>query len=548
MSGFIRQEDITKTEFVVPKSDLGVTKALFVRHRRMFTGEKAEAADETVCPERRGTRKTFSLPLFRSLIRIFILDTPTRNGGEHEKHFSPSPFSLAYSYLCKQNNLLTMRLLRLIPLIMTLCLAVACSDDDGDGNKHDMRHRRTVIVYMSAQNSLGAANAAQTDSSEIAGGAMQMTSTRDNLLLYLDDNRNPRLYRYYKAGNGKAYVQKVKEYQTDLDSSDPSTLTEVLTTVKNLYPSESYGLVMWSHGTGWLPQMGRPTLTAGTGSLRTTQSIGIDVGPGGNMESDLDAEGHMGPQMETADMARAIVASGVHPDFVFFDACLMQCIEVAYDLREATDYVVGSPATTSAYGAYYRDQMRSGFFNCPSNDQTIRSIVDTYYYDVMENDTTKDLYTPHQGCVMSVIKTSELEQLAYATAQCIGLASEHDMAGELSNLMDGYIDYDSMHYPDMYDMSTALYHLLPAARYEEWRKAVDRCVIYRRATPEYFAGNHTGFIVCGETDMRHYCGVAMFFPQDKYNPLRDILNFKESYKKIAWYSHAGWATTLWYRQ
>jgi hypothetical protein len=105
-----------------------------------------------------------------------------------------------------------------------------------------------------------------------------------------------------------------------------------------------------------------------------------------------------------------------------------------------------------------------------------------------------------------------------------------------------------MHYPDMYDMSTALYHLLPAARYEEWRKAVDRCVIYRRATPEYFAGNHSGFIVCGETDMRHYCGVAMFFPQDKYNPLRDILNFKESYKKIAWYSHAGWATTLWYRQ
>ena len=101
------------------------------------------------------------------------------------------------------------------------------------------------------------------------------------------------------------------------------------------------------------------------------------------------------------------------------------------------------------------------------------------------------------------------------------------MAGELSNLMDGYIDYESMHYPDMYDMSTALYHLLPAARYEEWRKAVDRCVIYRRATPEYFAGNHSGFIVCGETDMRHYCGVAMFFPQDKYNPLRDILNFKE---------------------
>ena len=55
MLGFIRQEDVTKTEFVVPKSDLGVTKALFVRHRRRFTGEKAEAADETVCPERRGT-------------------------------------------------------------------------------------------------------------------------------------------------------------------------------------------------------------------------------------------------------------------------------------------------------------------------------------------------------------------------------------------------------------------------------------------------------------------------------------------------------------
>ncbi len=439
-----------------------------------------------------------------------------------------------------------MRLFRLIPLVMAFVFFVGCSSDDGDKNKDSARHRRTVIVYMCAQNSLGVARAAEADSVEIAAGTLRLPTTRDNLLLYLDDARKPRLYRYYRATNGRAFVQKVKEYQTDMNSADPATLTEVLTTVKNLYPSESYGLVMWSHGMGWLPQLGRPS-EAGSKPLRLPQAIGIDVGPDGNMEKDLDAKGYMGQQMETADMGRAIVESGLHPDFVFFDACLMQCIEVAYDLREATDYVVGSPATTSAYGAFYRDQMARGFFNVPTNDQTIRSIVDTYYYDVMENDTTKELYTEYQGCVLSVVKTSELEQLAYATAQCIAEASAHPKAGDLSSVMDGYIDFKSMRYPDMFDMSTALYHLLSEARYKEWLQAMNRCIVYRRATPVYYAGSNGTFFLGGETDMDHYCGVAMFFPQDKYNPRTDITDFKGAYKKTSWYRDAGWFTTQWYK-
>ena len=181
----------------------------------------------------------------------------------------------------------------------------ACSSDDHGNGKADMpKYRHTVIVYMSAQNSLGYSQAALLDSAEIASGASRMRSTHDNLILYLDDDKLPRIYRFYKGGDGKGYIQKVKQYSTDLNSSNPSTLRDVLANVKAQYPSRSYGLVMWSHGTGWLPDIISPSGSQSRLSRSyKPMGFGVDVGggpgrPGTSRATDGDRRHDPGNQRE----------------------------------------------------------------------------------------------------------------------------------------------------------------------------------------------------------------------------------------------------------
>lgn len=412
-------------------------------------------------------------------------------------------------------------------LYILLCLGLilsftACSDDDDDSSssvdttEETPDYRRTVIVYMSAQNNLGLSDAHLLDSAEIAQGTLVMPSTEDNLVLYLDDELNPRIYRFYRTSTGSGYVQKAYQYDSDMDSSDPATLTDVLERVANLYDSESYCLVLWSHGWGWLSgSMVGEESSAASASLR---GFGLDVGADGDMSTNETASGAMGDVMDDSEVAEAIANSGLHMDYIFFDACVMQTVETAYELRDVTDYIVGSPIMTSGYGAYYYDMMRDAFFEYPTDDESICKLVDTYYYDATENDTTKSYYDA-SGCgvVFSVIKTSELDNLASATRQVIDEVQSNPDATQLDNLMSGYISFYMEGYPDFYDTSVAMHELLSEETYEDWRAAVDDCVIYQKATDTYYIGTYRERDYYAATDFDYYCGMSMFFPQDKYD-------------------------------
>jgi len=77
-------------------------------------------------------------------------------------------------------------------------------------------------------------------------------------------------------------------------------MKQVLNDIIQMYPAQEYGLILWSHGTSWLP--------AGS-SLR---SFGEDSGE----------------QMNIPDLAENLP---IKFDFILFDACLMVSVEVVYD-------------------------------------------------------------------------------------------------------------------------------------------------------------------------------------------------------------------------
>lgn len=53
------------------------------------------------------------------------------------------------------------------------------------------------------------------------------------------------------------------------------------------------------------------------------------------------------------DLSKALAQSGIHFDYILFGACLMSQVEVAYELRNAADYLILSPAEVMSAGFPY---------------------------------------------------------------------------------------------------------------------------------------------------------------------------------------------------
>lgn len=420
-------------------------------------------------------------------------------------------------------------------LILSLPLLVACGDDDivrptPDPNTGitplEVKGHRTVLVYMAAQNSLGTARFHRSDSAEVMAGR-QYLADNDRLLLFIDDNTAPpRIYRVTKS---QEKPQLVRSWAADSCSTSLAFFENVLTWMRNYYPAEEYGLVMWSHADGWLPS----TNTDYSASRIHLKSFGIDDGTGRE-----DA----GAQMDVDSMATAITAAGIHPKYIFFDACLMQTVEVAYALKDVTDYVIGAPIQTYAKGANYTSLLRNGLF---ATDPT--QIVSTYYADVTDAKQGYDDF----GVVLSAVRTDKMDALASAFNRALYTSS---LAGQWSPDMDGvlyYQEYCSTYLwrPHCYDARQAIERVFTNKQAcADILAALDEAIVRKAATTSFYIG--PGMFDMQNVDTTDYAGISLFIPQDAYTTRANAYtnrygDHNASFRATRWYKATGWEQIGW---
>lgn len=432
-------------------------------------------------------------------------------------------------------------------LIISICaLFASCHKDDPDPKPEAQHYRRTVLVYMAMQNSLGSSGYHKADSAEIVN-AMQYIPESDRLLLFIDDAGKPRIYELNRhlaekdSKTGLPYGPKLlKRWEQERSSASGEMLTEVLRYVRENFDSDEYGLVMGSHATGWLPQ-GKASegLSARRAPRRT---FGIDVGPEGSMASDKGVAGSVPEEIEIDNLAAAIKASGVHPEYVLFDACLMQNIEVAYTMRDVTDYVIASPISISAEGAYYTDLVRLGLFTSDPVD-VARTYADYYL------GRGSIPYTDGYGTVISCVRTSGIERLASTVSDLLReLAPAANGAERLEVLKKSdmsqafyYHTYCKNFYwrPHYYDLVSAFEALgATPEQMERLLAAVDEAVPYKAANKSFWIGPGYYTVQTMPDDAARWCGVSMFVPQQTYSDIapRSIFgDLNEKYKRTQWF-------------
>jgi len=214
-----------------------------------------------------------------------------------------------------------------------------------------------------------------------------------------------------------------------------------------------------------------------------------------------------GEEMELAAFVAAIPDKLF--DFIIFEACFTAGIEMAYELRNKTNYLIGSSAEILSPGfrEIYAQQINNLFLPDAGLNEFVRSA-----FEWINNQTGA-----YQSGTLSLIKTSEL------TALASWLKGNIDKEKN-SNIHISSIQYfDRYNYHLFFDFEDYYSRLLKA----DGSKAVlssliSNCVLYKASTSSFMRG-FNGF------DIVNHSGLTTYIEQEDF----PVLN--REYQKLNWY-------------
>ena len=409
----------------------------------------------------------------------------------------------------------------LLTIISAILLFTACSkDDDSPSTPPEPEPaRRTVIVYMVGENNLDPYM--QNDINEMRQGRKQVAAS-ENLVLYVDKlskTEMPFIAKINTDGN----LDTLYRYEQDFYSSDPDNMIDVIDRIYQMCPAkEDYGLVLWGHASGWLME----------DSVATRRGYGIDTG-NNELRTYFDERSKesllKGKWLNIPSMQEAFKMLPMKWKFIMCDCCNMMNVEDGYELREVTDYLMGSPAEIPGYGAPYETIVPALFLH---TENFYQAVIDAY----------ADAY-PNR-VPLSVIKTSEMEALAETTRPLLSRINEY--VNNESNLMDRHIYYNNTYVDGkrkhiMFDVREVVRKAFAnePSKYENWYQVFQRAVPYNRIaemwqTDSFIKINYNDFTVTDD----YFSGVSMFFPMEQYGTEEWSCN--KAIKKMSWYYAVGW--------
>ena len=414
-------------------------------------------------------------------------------------------------------------------LVMVVMAGLSsCSKDDDESESDpdtppiEVKTKRTVMVYMAAENNLtqyGGYRYLDNDYYELLEGSCELADDQ-RLLVFVDSlNAKPAIGtpRIVELRGGKEII--VKEYDKEFYSCDPTHFREVLTTMMDYGQADEYGLVLWGHASGWVVESDTIADAA--------RAYGQDYGTDGNLGGKK--------WMNITQMARTL--KGLPKlKFIFADCCNMMCAEVGYELRHATDYLIGSPAEIPGDGAPYHLVLP---YLYKDSTELYKGVIDTYYND----------YPEGYSVPLSVIDTRYIQELAYQTRDI--LSTFVPTYPEEVNLTrnTGLVFYWTPDAPVMYDMRAILKTYAPADAFAQWDTVCQKAVPYHLMSMRWmtvYSDQITAFNYFQQDESLNVC-VSMFVPQNNVYYQQGIFRYNATYTQLEWnrivdWSRFGWPT------
>lgn len=351
----------------------------------------------------------------------------------------------------------------------------------------------TVIVYMLANNDLYKNALIDINEMETA-----WNNDFDGKLIVLlepkSSEKDSYLIEITKDNNTESISSQTVTVYKGKDAINSQDMNSIINDIIQRYPSKRYSLILWSHGSGWLPANTLLTYSTRSTPIVELKSFG---------ESD-------DIQMDIHDLAVGIPDNLF--DIIIFDACHMGCIEVSYELKDKAHYIIASPTEILAQGFPY-ESIVPLFYS-----ENAAVSIGKRFFDYYEQQDE-----PYRSATIGVVKTSELNSLAQKTKELI---SQYHVPQTFFNEVANIQYYDRYKNKIFYDFKQTIDYLcisnnvVPSSFYEQ----LEKTVLYSAHTERFI----------NEFDIKNSCGLSCYIPNKNH-----ALNIVDYYKNLKWYYESG---------
>lgn len=272
----------------------------------------------------------------------------------------------------------------------------------------------TVLVYLDADNDLESAGIHNFNQMEVVG------STQDvHVIVQMDrksgsDPQNEQwtdTRRYLVTRDTDTAVMHSVRLDNpplgELDMGSIATLRNFVSWGKANFPADHYLLVIWDHGAGW----------------QTRFNVTAEY-------KYVAADDTSGSAIDIKQIPSALADCRV--DVLAFDACYMQQLEVAYELRNCARYMVASTASEPSPGYNYSRVL--GHISGSSDPEQISRMIVRQYAAEYPNDS---------HITQSAVNLSNIGALADAVSDFAQILQAHadDRATELADARRRSLDF-----------------------------------------------------------------------------------------------------------
>ena len=385
----------------------------------------------------------------------------------------------------------------LLVAVAALIMSVSCSKNNPDQDPENS-FNRVFVMFSGGYNNL--VTYLQRDQSDIIGEApdskLPLKGSGDVAVLVSHlsvdriDYETPTptyIIRMCREGNGTPVLDTLKTYPPETRMTDRETLRDIFNFVLTTFPARHYGALYSSHGTGWLPE----------GYYNNMKWPSKSIG----CEAMDDGKKVVSVETDIKDFAAAIP---MHLDYLLLDACLMGCVEVAYELKDVVDKVAFSGTEILAAGFDYTKILDDLF--PAGGDSNPEAVCRDYFAQYVDGRSG--------GATISLVDCKELDGLAKVCKRLFEQYRDQMNAIKASNVQ-GFFQ-SNKHF--CYDLADIMDNAgLSAADKAEFKAALDKCILYKANTVEFQS-----------VSLRTWCGMSMYLPANGYEDLKDY------YMGLAW--------------
>lgn len=351
------------------------------------------------------------------------------------------------------------KLFTLFILTSSLLLSfTSCGDEAVDV---DTVNKQTILVFMpwsGDANSSGLTSSLKVNVDSICQGIIDKKGLGESrvMLFFSESYKSSTLYDLqYDASSANIKRIPVKTYNGAVYNSAEG-MASIINDVKQQAEALNYAMIIGCHGCGWTyasdwvnyPYRSKPQVGSSQ-KQDAHQFSGIQFGsdPNNPITRFFGSVSSQDLSIDVNTLAEGIKLSGTKMQYILFDACYMGNVETAYELKDATNYLIATSSEMLAAGIPYRSLWSYLNSATPSYSSIVSGTINYYV------NTLKQPY-----CNMTAVDCRQMDNLAsimkqinsqYSLSSSVSLDSIQPLDGFTPNLFyDMKVYVDSLHPSD----------------------------------------------------------------------------------------------------